>query len=133
METVTISLDKYERLIENEKKIISGHVEFSGYNMRFFWNDYTLLKEIILSEEEAKKINEEENKKEYHKKQMDNLMKKEKEIKNLEKSYSNRKKQIDEKEKRIEEKNLENILFKIWFFVLVFIVFILSKLYFEYN
>lgn len=129
METVTISLEKYERLIETEKKLLKWHVEVND-NLIFIGNDFDILKKMSLSILEKRRINQSENDKKYYKKQMEKISEKERDLKSRERSYEVRKSQLDWKEKRIDEKWIWNALFRVWFFILVFVVFLETKVLF---
>lgn len=129
METVTISLEKYEKLIEAEKKLLSWYVSLDEEirSLRFVWNDLNLIKELFLNKTEKKRIDKIKIDKEYIKKETEQVYKKLDEIYQKELRLDELQKTLDEKEEKIDSKWKENLAFKIGFFILVFIIFLLVK------
>ena len=133
MDTVTISLEKYNELIQAHNEKVAWFVEVSSdywtihFNAYKWYNQEKLWKLVINQMARdilLKNIRDED----YYKKERKYLHDKKKEIEKISKEQKNRDIKLNEKESEIDKKWIVNFLFRVWFFGLLFVVFILIKL-----
>ncbi len=130
METVTISLQKYEELINTSKKIIEWYVEVTwDYSLIEFrsyrWCDQIKLWELVINQIDRNNILKNKRDEDFYSKEKKYLSDKQRDLTKRLKELWKLEVKLNEKESDLDIKYVQNFLFRLWFFISISIIFIM--------
>ncbi len=130
METVTISLQKYEELINTSKKIIEWYVEVTwDYSLIEFrsyrWCDQVKLWELVINQIDRNNILKNKRDEDFYSKEKKYLSDKQRDLTKRSKELWKLEVKLNEKESDLDIKYVQNFLFRLWFFISISIIVIM--------
>ncbi len=130
METVTISLQKYEELINTSKKIIEWYVEVTwDYSLIEFrsyrWCDQVKLWELVINQIDRNNILKNKRDEDFYSKEKKYLSDKQRDLTKRSKELWKLEVKLNEKESDLYIKYVQNFLFRLWFFISISIIVIM--------